>query len=198
MNGLLESFNKISGPQRLLILLLMLVGIFVGFYMLVYTGLEGDIEKEKARHDKLLLEETDIKRKVANKAEIMDELEGLRKRKEKVEKVLPQKAEIPRLLQKIYGQAKIVGLDIKSFEPGGEAPQNLYTEIPVTMQLSGTYDQVADFFYYVGRMERVVNIKNISMERKQSGAFGAGALSVTCEAITYRSSALPGAGGAKK
>lgn len=194
MNGLVESFNKISAPQRVLVFLLMMIGLLVGFYMLLFTGLEDDIQGQRDRRVKLLAKETDIKRKVANKEEIMSELDDLKKRKEKVDKVLPQKAEIPRLLLNIQGQAKIVGLDIRRFELGNEAPQALYTEIPVSMELLGTYDQVANFFYYVGRMERIVNIKNISIERKSGGSYGKGDLRVVCEAITYRGggSQVPG------
>jgi type IV pilus assembly protein PilO len=191
MGDLLESFNKIPTPQRILVMLLVVILLSVVFYFLVYQDLEEGIEREITRKQELLTTETDIKRKVAQKEEIMSELGDLKVRKEKVEKVLPRKAEIPSLLQKIYGQAKIVGLEIRSFEPGAEAPQNLYTEIPVAMSLRGSYDQVADFFYYVGRMERIVNIKNITMEREKGGTFGAGILTVSCDAITYRSGGKP-------
>lgn len=191
MGDLLDNFNKIPTPQRILIMLLVAILLSVVFYFLFYQEVEGEIDRERTRKQELLTQETDIKRKVANKEEIMGELDDLKSRKEKVEKVLPRKAEIPSLLQKIYGQAKIVGLEIKSFEPRDEAPQKLYTEIPVSMELRGTYDQVADFFYYVGRMERIVNVKNISMEREGGGEYGAGLLTVSCDAITYRSGGAP-------
>ncbi|MEL6182246.1 MAG: type 4a pilus biogenesis protein PilO, partial [Myxococcota bacterium] len=84
-----------------------------------------------------------------------------------------------------------VGLNIKKFEPDGEQPQKLYTEIPVRMELEGTFDEVANFFFYVGRMERIVNIKNITMSRIGGSSYGAGELSVKCEAITYRSGVPP-------
>jgi type IV pilus assembly protein PilO len=163
------------------------------FYVLIWTPLDEDIAKQHELKTTLLKEETDIRLKVANKAEISEELDELRVRKLKIEKILPEKAELPKLLQKIYGQAKIVGLQIQKFEPTGEEAQALYTEIPVAMTLRGTYDELANFFYYVGKMERIVNIKNISISRE--GTFGTGELDVTCEAITYRSG-LP-AGGKK-
>ncbi len=190
MNNFVDSFNKIPTPQRVLVLMLIMIGIVVGFYMLIYSPVDDDIQTQKDTRHGLLTQETEIKRKVANKEEIMGELDDLKGRKEKVEKVLPQRAEIPQLLQKIYGQAKIVGLEIRRFEPGVETPQNLYTEIPVGMELRGTYDQVADFFYYVGRMERIVNIKNISIERISGGSFGTGMLRVSCDSITYRGGGL--------
>lgn len=187
MGDFVETFNKIPGPQRLLILLLVMILLGVLFYLFGWAALEDDIVAQKERRTALLTQETDIKRKVANRDEIMGELDDLKTRKAQVEKVLPANAEISKLLQKIYGQAKIVGLEIKRFEPGDETVKNLYAEIPVSIEVRGTYDQVADFFFHVGRMERIVNIKNISIERLSGGPFGTGPLRVTCDAITYRS-----------
>lgn len=187
MGDLVETFNKIPGPQRLLILLLVMILLGVLFYLFGWSSLEDDIKAQKDRRLALLTQETDIKRKVANRDEIMGELDDLKTRKQQVEKVLPASAEISKLLQKIYGQAKIVGLEIKRFEPGNESIKKLYAEIPVSIEVRGTYDQIADFFFYVGKMERIVNIKNISIERLSGGAYGTGPLRVTCDAITYRS-----------
>ena len=190
MNDIAKAFNRIPLPQKVLMLLLTIFGVGVLFYLAVYSPVEEDIAKQTTRKNQLVTQETEIRRKVANKEEIEGELTELRGRKSKIEKVLPEKAELPSLLQKIYGQAKIVGLDILKFEPGSEVPQALYTEIPVSMTLKGTFDEVANFFYYVGRMERVVNMKNISMQRDEGKQFGTGDLIVTCEAITYRSGVI--------
>jgi type IV pilus assembly protein PilO len=187
MSGLLETLNRISSAQKVLILLLLMIAIGILFYVVIYSSLETDIEAAKVTKNTLLTEETNIKRKVANREDLEASLVDLRTRKEKIEKVLPHKAEIPKLLQKIYGQAKIVGLKIKRFEPNNEHQQDLYTEIPVSIALEGSYDQTADFFYYVGRMERIVNIKEISMERSSGGQYGQGNLEVSCQATTYRS-----------
>jgi type IV pilus assembly protein PilO len=187
MGNLVETFNKIPGPQRLLILVLVMGLLCVLFYLFGWSALEDDIKSQKDRRLALLTQETDIKRKVANRDEIMGELDDLKTRKAQVEKVLPASAEISKLLQKIYGQAKIVGLEIRRFEPGNETVKKLYAEIPVSIEVRGTYDQIADFFFYVGKMERIVNIKNISIERLGGGAYGTGPLRVTCDAITYRS-----------
>ena len=192
MTEFVDTFNKIPASRRWLMLLLAMMLLGVLFYFFGWSSLEDDITAADTKHKGLIAEETKIKVKVANRDEIMGELEALKARKAQVEKALPASAEISRLLQKIYGQAKIVGLDIVRFEPGREAAKKLYAEIPVSIEVHGTYDQIADFFFYVGKMERIVNIKNISMERLAGGAFGSGPLRVTCEAITYRSVVAPG------
>ncbi len=76
---------------------------------------------------------------------------------------LPETADIPALLSKIHGQAKIVGLEIKDFERLPEISQGFYSMIPVLMSLEGTYQQIATFFYYVGKLTRIVNLNNIEL-----------------------------------
>ena len=170
MSGLLETINRTSSAQKLLVLIGLMALISVGFYLLIYDDLEQAITVQATQKDTLLQQTRTIKLKVQNKDELASKLANLRGRKDQIEKVLPAKAEIPKLLQKIYGQGKIVGLSIQKFEPLSEKPRKLYTDIPVSMSLEGSYDQIADFFYYVGRMERVVNIQEISMKRKSKNA----------------------------
>jgi Tfp pilus assembly protein PilO len=54
------------------------------------------------------------------------------------------------------------------------------------MDLSGTYDELANFFYYVGRMTRIVNVRDISLTRSSSGLSAEGELKVTALATTFR------------
>ncbi len=189
----MEAFDRISTPQKVLILLLIMITIGVAFYFLLYADLEDQQQVAANQKTQLLSQETEVRRKVANQEELTVEVEQLREQTSRIEKALPEKAEIPKLLQQIYGQAKIVGLKIKRFEPGKEKPQQLYVEIPVAMELQGTYDQVADFFFNIGKMERVVNIKNISMDRVSGANYGTGELKISCQAITFRTGGTAGA-----
>ncbi len=193
MSGFLESFNKIPMLQKLLMLLLLMALLVVGFWFLAWDPLVSDLDKHKSTIKQLDTEKTNINRTVQARRQIEADFEGLKTEKARLEKALPKEAEIPRLLQNIYGRAKIVGLKITTFRPGNERQQKLYMEIPVRIELRGTYDQVADFFDHVGRMDRIVNIKNISLGRVSGGEYGAGELRVTCQATTYRALPTPGA-----
>ena len=74
-------------------------------------------------------------------------------------------------------------LDFRVFIPRNERPREFYVEIPVSIEVRGTYHDVAVFFDRVGHMERIMNIQNVSMkpERERSTT-----LVTTCDATTYR------------
>jgi len=99
---------------------------------------------------------------------------------------LPQNAEIPSLLQRIHNQAKTAGLDIRKFGREKDQVKDFYVEIPVQMQMSGTYDELANFFHYIGRMTRIVNVRELALSREKGGLNSDGTLDVTALATTFR------------
>ena len=53
--------------------------------------------------------------------------------------------------------------NILQFVPGKERRQKFYAVIPVKMSISGTFMQINKFFYSVGRLKRIVNIRNLRL-----------------------------------
>ena len=78
---------------------------------------------------------------------------------------LPDKKEIPQLLTTISSLGKESGLNFLLFRPKPEVPKEFYAEIPVEIQVEGSYHEVASFFSRVGNLDRIVNITNVIMEK---------------------------------
>ena len=76
---------------------------------------------------------------------------------------LPDQQEIPELLSSISTLGRDSGLDILVFRQRPEGYREFYAEVPVDMQVRGTYHQVASFFDEVGRLDRIVNVTNIEI-----------------------------------
>ena len=98
-------------------------------------------------------------------------------------RLLPNKKEIPSLLRNITQLGTDSRLEFRLFSPQGEKSKGFYMEIPVSIEVSGNYHDVAVFFDRVGGMDRIVNILNVSM--KPVGARST-QLTTTCTAVTYR------------
>jgi len=97
--------------------------------------------------------------------------------------VLPEKAEIASFLEHLNRQAELSGLRIRLVEPRPEEAEELYVRIPVALQLSGTYHQLARFFYNVSRLTRAINLENIHLtepaEQEESVILSASVLATT-------------------
>ncbi len=98
---------------------------------------------------------------------------------------LPGRKEIPELLSNISAKAREAGLEVLIFRPQGENPRDFYAEIPVDIVVRGGFHNVVTFFDEVGRLNRLVNVRNIEMRNpKINGA----KLSVqtSTQAVTFR------------
>ncbi len=101
-----------------------------------------------------------------------------------VMKALPESKEIPSLLESISLSGQEAGLEFVLFQPGSERNKSFYAEIPVSIQISGKYHNVAVFFDKVARLPRIVNIQDIVMKVDPSKKTND--LVTTCSAVTYK------------
>ncbi len=95
---------------------------------------------------------------------------------------LPDRKQIDQLLAGVSDLARKAGLEVALFKPESVIPRDFYEEVPVSMNVEGTYHQVATFFDEVGRMDRIVNIRGIEMSETKTGD----KLKANCSAVTYR------------
>jgi type IV pilus assembly protein PilO len=104
-----------------------------------------------------------------------------------VMRALPEKEEIPSLLAGISEAGKDAGLEFLLFQPKPESAKDFYAEIPVDINVTGSYHQVALFFDKVAHLPRIVNIRDIKMAPQSSRAKGhSNNLTTVCQAVTYK------------
>ncbi len=187
MNSFVERFNSFPLGQRVLFLFLLMILVLIGSYALMYPPMQDAIQGQKQELAKLERQKQKLAQLKANKAEVVAKLGQLNNRLLIAQEKLPVTAEVPSLLQRIHNQAKTAGLEIDKFQREKDEPKSYYIEIPVQMQLVGTYDELANFFYYIGRMTRIVNVKGISLvhQKPSGGASDSGELKVEALATTF-------------
>jgi len=96
--------------------------------------------------------------------------------------MLPKKSQIPDLLENVSWAGKDSGLEFKDFKPGTEVTKQIYAEVPVDLNISGSFRQLLTFLKRVGEMPRIVDVKNLTLLRSKGG----NTLSVRGQAVTYR------------
>ena len=100
-------------------------------------------------------------------------------------KELPNEREIPELLRRISSIGKKIGLEFLLFQPLPEVPREFYADVPVKLKIEGSFHEVATFFDRIGKLNRIVNIRDISMSSpfERSGKI---ILTTDGTAVTYR------------
>ncbi len=75
-------------------------------------------------------------------------------------------------------------LELKSFKPAPTVPKQLHAEGPITLELEGTYHNLAIFFDRVGKFTRIVNINGLDLKGKDKPEPNA-TITATCVATTF-------------
>jgi len=91
-------------------------------------------------------------------------------------------------------------MTIKEFKPSPTVTKTLHAEWPITLELEGTYHNLAIFFDRVGKFTRIVNISGLDVKGRDKSE-GNNTIQATCIATTFvlldkPAPAKPGARGA--
>lgn len=94
---------------------------------------------------------------------------------------LPGKTEVEDLLDDITQRGLSSGLDIILFRPEAETRRDFYAELPIAIDMRGSYHQMGEFVSGVAALPRIVTLHNISLSTSQQDK-----LTLTATARTYR------------
>lgn len=180
-----QSFAKlpVAAKVGLLALLVGLVGAV--YYFALHMSVSDDIESARARHRGLQNEMQAAQERNAEYLRLREELaarEGLDRGNLRA---LPESAETASFLRDLNRLAELSGLRMRLVEPRPEEAEQHYVRLPVNLQLSGRYHQLARFFYNVSRLDRLISMENIHLREPQVQGEEV-TLSVDVLATTYR------------
>ena len=198
LSPVFEKIEQLTKVQRILIT----VGVFVlllgGFAYFSYWPKFDKIGELKAT---LAAEEKKLEIAKRNARQLNSWRAKMKSKEEQfkvVKQALPENEEIPSLLASISQSGKDAGLEFQLFQPKPEVERDFYAEIPVAINVTGSYHDVAAFFDKVAVLSRIVNIDDIHVFPKSGKAVDAGKLTTECTAVTYKFIDAPKKSRAKK
>lgn len=160
MNKFFETLATYSYGKALII------GLALGgfYYMTLYN--DGS-----ALDSQLVQVNRDLTEQEAKKVETDAALQQVKEMQEKVGQLGAQYQEISRRLpstlfsidinRAIDNFARNAGVSVKAKKPGANIKTNVVEEVPVDVELEGSYSELVQFAYYVSSAEKMSRVKNI-------------------------------------
>jgi type IV pilus assembly protein PilO len=155
-----------------------------GFYYFWYSDA---LETQKKQEAKL----ADLQKQIraleatANKLpEFQREVQALEARLETLKRILPPEKEMPDLMRRVQYLAAQSSLSIRKFNPAAPVQKEFYQEVPINLDLDGTYHNLGAFLDRVSRMSRLVNVGNVKIKAQQKPTINS-TIAASAVATTY-------------
>jgi type IV pilus assembly protein PilO len=163
----------------------LVVVVFLLDYTYVYSPRAAQLAEDQANLEtqQSALEEKRLK--VDARADEEKRIRDLQADVKRAEARLPEGREIADLLSNIAASARAVGLDLTLFRQKPESYSEFYADVPVQMEMRGTYHELAAFMDRVKRLDRIVNVSDIAL-RKPRVEGDVVLLEASCTATTFR------------
>lgn len=158
-----SSMTKLSTPAKIAVGGLMLLLPAVGYYIVFHSEIQAEIDAEQNTHVRLREDLSAAQRAEHAYQKDLEELRERERNKRELMKILPATTEYPAFLSSIQNVANLVGVELSAWTPMDEVPEEFYARVPMQLELSGRFHQLAKFFYNVGQLERIINLENISI-----------------------------------
>lgn len=181
----LEGFAKLPRAYRFAAIPA-LCALVLGLYgYLLYQPARAELARVEQQERDLQRKVSEVRAIVANLAAFEQELADLEQKLKLALRQLPDSKELPVLLTDITSLGKDAGLEFKLFKPKEEVPRDFYAEVPIEIEFSGTYHEIARFFDRVAKLPRIVNVSRMDMSLANADSDST-VLNVRGEATTFR------------
>ena len=171
-----------SFAPKLLVLLAVLVAIPAAGYGLIWQDQIGELESGVAQEGTLKKDYLAKKTQAINLDLHKQQLREIDTQFGALLKQLPNKAQMDALLVDINQAGLSRGLQFELFRPApSETAREFYSELPITLKLTGNYHDMGAFAADVGQLPRIVTLNDVVL-----GADKGGNLTMDVTARTFR------------
>jgi type IV pilus assembly protein PilO len=142
-----------------------LVGLLLliaGYYFIVSKTLE-DLDGRRQAEQQLRQQFVFKYRQAVNLDAYREQLKQLRESFEAMRRQLPDSNEIANLLVEITQAGLGRGLEFKLFQPGEAKPSGFYAELPINIEVTGRYHELAEFASDVAAFPRIVTLHDLTL-----------------------------------
>ena len=163
------------------------------FVAIIAAGIYFDTTEQLRVLESHERKESELKEEFRAKAEKAAKLELYKEQLAEMEasfgallRQLPETTEVESLLVDVSQTGLAAGLEIKKFRPSEEQKKGFYAELPITLEVTGSFHQLATFISGIAALPRIVTISEMKLAPFNPAKPNSGKLRMAAIAKTYR------------
>jgi type IV pilus assembly protein PilO len=176
--------GKMSLGAQVVVFAIIGVLLYGVFWYFFYSPMQVERDNKLTQKRNLQAEVDNAKTTAARLPEFRREVERKEATLQALSRILPSQKEVDDLLRKVQQLAAESSLDVLRFKPEATKPQNFYAEWPISLELDGSYHNLAYFFDRLSRLSRIMNVSNLEVDAKKDPSI-ASTIKATCTATTF-------------
>jgi type IV pilus assembly protein PilO len=157
-------------------------------YFFVWTDRMPELQQRENQEQQLRSEFRSKHSKAINLAVYKQQLTDIEKSFGALLRQLPSKTEVPNLLVDISQTGLAAALEEKLFQPGQEVKKDFYAELPIHIQLTGSYHEFGAFVSGIAALPRIVTLHDIQItpvSKEKSATYDQLQLDLTAKTYRY-------------
>jgi type IV pilus assembly protein PilO len=151
-------------PVKIIVALIVFGIVLGGGYWFFIKDQYAELAQVEQREADLRTQYEEKAYKVANLETFKQQMAEMEETFGALVKQLPSDTEVPGLLEDITNTAKGNGLELEEVELLQEQKRDFYVELPINIQVSGTYHELASFVSSVAGLPRIVTLHDFVIE----------------------------------
>ena len=172
--------------RLLLFVILASAIIYLGYKVYPnFTEIQDQITAQEEERDRLNEEIAKGRRAIERMPELVRKIEDKEGELALLRRILPTEPETGDLVKWLKFQADQVNLDLRSFSRGKVTPHDFYYEHAYRMDIIAEYHDLGQFFQKVSGHDRLVNIKDLTINMNNGADRFVRAIRVQFNAVTY-------------
>ncbi len=164
------SLNRLPAAAKLAVGVGLVAVLAIAYVVVFYGDLSNSISTAVAEEERLRRDLAEARKNEFAYEKDLADLTLRQQRQRELNKVLPTNTEYPAFLSAVQNVANVTGVSLTAWSPNQEITEEFYARVPMKLELSGRFHQVAKFLYGIGQLDRIINMENVSLsDPKQVG-----------------------------
>ncbi|MFA5778994.1 MAG: type 4a pilus biogenesis protein PilO [Elusimicrobiota bacterium] len=176
--------RKLTNQEMGAIAILFAAGLWA-YWKYLYNPIKGEIARleQDLSQKQSQLETT---RQAAQELEVLEaEFKVIELEAKEMERKLPKSKDLPKLIRDITKTLEKHKITVQNFTPSKESPKTYFSEIPISLQVTGNYHNLANFLADIGQYERVINTYDVTLTPRPASKESPDTIAASLKLITY-------------
>jgi type IV pilus assembly protein PilO len=168
-----KSFNDL--PAAVQIAIFVLIAVLLGgavfyFYVLPLKEKRDSlrIEVNRLTAENKLNQIFELER-----TQYLNRIAQLEKQLDSLRSIVPEEQATDDFMRMVFEDGRATAVNIRTFVPQALVPKDIYTEMPFSLRLDGTYYELLTFFDRLAHEQRIVSVSGLSLGAPEGGGMGA-------------------------